>query len=586
MQKIKELFLKFDKWLTAIGYKMYPELTKHMKLIFLLFLPTMLTAQSSSDGADISIEYLGTTLDASKPLNKVQVNDTIVLALDINNLASNYDVTYAHIDLMYHTSAFARVGNPTWKTPSNAQNSLFSWTNVGFTPSSNYDINDLWAQWNTGTYATSSGWNVDHWQSISTTPFGDDTYGHFVELKFKVKDAGSAHNYDKNIYATMARVADNTGSTEYVYPYGDVRGYPVQHISHTPLEDLDSNLYISVDTNDNVDPTKLKVVIKEDGTVVATLPLDGSGDVTVTDYIISSSKTYTMELAYNGNGDDNYKTDWLDNAFTISDVAYLLTETEGGVGHGDAGAVISNGISAYNGDLADPKHELTPQDAYKMLTHVLGTDIFSDSYFDKSFYAVKSSEYDAFTMSKFVNKDTLNVKLVDTLTPDWSQTQNKWEYKTGILGDVNLNYSSTQAQATTEPATITRQTSSEVKKANSKSDVTFESKIEDDKLIVEIKTNDENLSAAQFKVKYDDTRITFNEIIYDTGNLTTNFAFAENGLINLGSINQQGKSIKTESTYKIVFDKPASITSPVGLASIRNYDAANLNGELVILEFK
>ena len=585
MQKIKELFLKFDKWLTSLGYKMYPELTKHMKLIFLLFLPTIAISQSSSDGADISIEYLGTTLDASKPLSKVQVNDTIVLALDINNLDSAHDVTYAHIDLMYHTSAFARVGNPTWKTPSNAQNSLFSWTNVGFTPSSNYDVNDMWAQWNHGTYATSSGWNVDHWQSISTTPFGDDTYGHFVELKFKVKDAGSAHDYSKNIYATMARVADNTGSTEYVYPFGEVRAHPVQHISHTPLEDLDSNLYISVDTNDNVDPTKLKVVIKEDGTVVATLPLDGSGDVTVTDYIISSSKTYTMELAYNGSGNDNYKTDWLDNAFTISDVAYLLTETEGGVGHGNAGGVISNGISAYNGDLADPKHELTPQDAYKMLTHVLGTDIFSDSYFDKSFYTVKSSEYDAFTMSKFVNKDTLNVKLIDTLTPDWTQTQNKWEYKTGILGDVNLNYSSAQAQQA-EQATITRQTSSEVKKANTKSDVTFESKIEDDKFIVEIKTNDKNLSAAQFKVKYDDTRITFNEIIYDTGNLTTNFAFAENGLINLGSINQQGKSIKTESTYKIVFDKPASITSPVGLASIRNYDAANLNGELVILEFK
>ena len=221
-----------------------------------------------------------------------------------------------------------------------------------------------------------------------------------------------------------------------------------------------------------------------------------------------------------------------------------------------------------------------------MLTHVLGTDIFSDNYYSKSFYAVKADDYDGFTMSKFVNKDTLDVKLVDTLTPDWTQSQNKWEYKTGILGDVNLNYSSAQAQATTEPATITRQTSSEIKKANSKSDVTFESKIEDDKLVVEIKTNDENLSAAQFKVKYDDTRITFNEIIYDTGNLTTNFAFAENGLINLGSINQQGKGIKTESTYKIVFDKPANITSPVGLASIRNYDAANLNGELVILEFK
>lgn len=552
------------------------------KLIFLL-LSVFTFAQSSGDGADISIEYLGTTDDSTKPLSKVQVNDTIVLALDINNLDTSHDITYAHIDLMYHTSAFARVGTPTWKTPTGAQNSLFTWTNVGFTPSSNYDVNDLWAQWSNGSYATSTGWNVDHWQAISTTPFGDETYGHFVELKFKVKDAGSAHDYDKNIYATMARVADNTGNSEYVYPFGEVRAHPDQFISHTPLEDLDSNLYVSVDTNNNVDPTKLKLVIKEDGTTVASLPLDASGDVTVTDYIISSTKTYTAELAWNST--DDYKSNYLDNAFTISDVAYLLTETEGGVGHGNAGGVISNGISALNGDLSDPKNQLTPQDAYKMLTHVLGTDIFGDNYYEKTFYAAKASDFDSYTMSNFVSGDSLNTKLVDTLTPDWTQSQNKWEYKTGILGDVNLNYTSAQS-STAELAQVTRNTSSEVKKGVATSKISFVSKIEGDQLLVEIKTNDENLSAAQFKVKFDNTRLTFNEVIFDTGNLTTNFAFAGDDIINMGSINQQRDSLKKESKYIIKFDKANNVTSPAGLVSINNYDAANLNGELIILEFE
>ena len=552
------------------------------KLIFLL-LSVFTFAQSSGDGADISIEYLGTTDDSTKPLSKVQINDTIVLALDINNLDTSHDITYAHIDLMYHTSAFARVGTPTWKTPTGAQNSLFTWTNTGFTPSSNYDVNDLWAQWSNGSYASSTGWNVDHWQAISTTPFGDETYGHFVELKFKVKDAGSAHDYDKNIYATMARVADNTGNSEYVYPFGEVRAHPDQFISHTPLEDLDSNLYVSVDTNNNVDPTKLKLVIKEDGTTVASLPLDASGDVTVTDYIISSTKTYTAELAWNST--DDYKSNYLDNAFTISDVAYLLTETEGGVGHGNAGGVISNGISALNGDLSDPKNQLTPQDAYKMLTHVLGTDIFGDNYYEKTFYAAKASDFDSYTMSNFVSGDSLNTKLVDTLTPDWTQSQNKWEYKTGILGDVNLNYTSAQS-STAELAQVTRNTSSEVKKGVATSKISFVSKIEGDQLLVEIKTNDENLSAAQFKVKFDNTRLTFNEVVFDTGNLTTNFAFAGDDIINMGSINQQRDSLKKESKYIIKFDKANNVTSPAGLVSINNYDAANLNGELIILEFE
>ena len=59
------------------------------KLLVTLLFPILLFSQSSGDGADVSLEYLGTTLDANKVLSKVQVNDTIVVAIDISNLASD-----------------------------------------------------------------------------------------------------------------------------------------------------------------------------------------------------------------------------------------------------------------------------------------------------------------------------------------------------------------------------------------------------------------------------------------------------------------------------------------------------------------
>ena len=37
----------------------------------------------------------------------------------------------------------------------------------------------------------------------------------------------------------MARVTDNTGTSEYTFPVGKVRGYDNMSISHEPLEDLD-----------------------------------------------------------------------------------------------------------------------------------------------------------------------------------------------------------------------------------------------------------------------------------------------------------------------------------------------------------
>jgi hypothetical protein len=31
MNKIKQILIKIDNWLSNLGYSMYPELTKHMK---------------------------------------------------------------------------------------------------------------------------------------------------------------------------------------------------------------------------------------------------------------------------------------------------------------------------------------------------------------------------------------------------------------------------------------------------------------------------------------------------------------------------------------------------------------------------
>ena len=91
---------------------------------------------------------------------------------------------------------------------------------------------------------------------------------------------------------------------------------------------------------------------------------------------------------------------------------------------------------------------------------------------------------------------------------------------------------------------------------------------------------------SQFKLLFDQTRLTFDEVNFNTGNNTTNFAYAGDKLINFGSINQQKAAIKKDSKYILTFTKGASVDSPAGLFSIRNFDAANLKGELIILDFE
>ena len=212
-------------------------------LLLLILLPTILLGQltSSTDGIDIDLKFLGTTAGETD-LTKVQVNDTIILSLNLDNLSAN-DITYVHTDIEYNTNAFV-LTDYIWNVPTGAQESLFSWTDTKFTPTSNYDKNDLWAQWSSGegSYGTATGWNVDHYQAVSTTAFS----GTYVTLYFLVKDT-STENYTDAINVTMARVADNTGDQEYVFPIGKVRGYETQTYSFEPLEDLDSNVYVKVD---------------------------------------------------------------------------------------------------------------------------------------------------------------------------------------------------------------------------------------------------------------------------------------------------------------------------------------------------
>mgnify|MGYP001272223617 CR=1 FL=1 len=117
--------------------------------------------------------------------------------------------------------------------------------------------------------------------------------GDYVELHFIAKTTDNA-NYAEAINVTMAKVDDNTQS--YTHPVGKVRAHPTQYISNVPLEDFDNNVYLKVEFNSNVDPTKIAVDIYKNGTVTGTVDLDANGQATVTDYVNSSTDTYKFDF--------------------------------------------------------------------------------------------------------------------------------------------------------------------------------------------------------------------------------------------------------------------------------------------------
>ena len=543
-------------------------------LTLLLLLPTMIIGQltSSTDGIDVDLKFNGTTAGETD-LSKVQVNDTIILSLNLDNLSTN-DITYVHTDVEYNTNAFV-LTNFIWNVPTGAQESLFTWTDTKFTPTSNYDKNDLWAQWSSGegSYGASTGWNVDHYQAVSTTAFS----GTYVTLYFLVKDT-STENYTDAINVTMARVADNTGDQEYVFPIGKVRGYETQTYSFEPLEDLDSNVYIKVDFNTNIDPTKIKLVIYEDGTIVGTEILDANGDANITDYITKSQSTYTYSFVWNGTEQElkNLK----DAVVSISDVVLTLKEV-GEFDHGNTGQVFGP-IQYITGDVSMDQN-ITAQDAFMSLGHVLGeVDLYTElDTFEEFTALVPAGDYNSITVDQLFGT---GIPEISDPAIDFTSGNVILNYKAALYGDANLSHSSAQDNDTSMNVSAKTFQYGMTMRGESFVDADFTTAIEDGKVVATIEILSTDTAALQLKLDFDNTRLVFEEAVFNTGNTTTNFASAETSRVNVGSINQQGEAIESGSTIKVVFS--GNIDSTVGLVSIFSTDAASTEGLQQILKLQ
>lgn len=555
-------------------------------LLLLFFIPGLVLGQltSSTDGVDIDLVYSGTTADSTKPLSNVQVNDTIVVKLNLSNLSSN-TITYVHVDVQYNTNAYARVGYE-FNVPTGAQTSNGNWSGNGmkWTVNPNYDANDLWAQWSTqgGSYTQVAGWEVDHVEAISTSGIS----GNYATLKFLAKDAGANHSYTDNIVFTMARVTDNTGTAEYVFPVGKVRGYDNMSISHEPLEDLDSNIYVKADFNSNFDVTKVGVVVQKNGTPVSNnLYFDSGGQINITEYILTSTDNYTLDFVTSYSA-----TQWeslMDNVITLSDVTLTLNEL-GQYGHGNAGNVFTTGIQ-YSAVDSNSDNDLTPQDAYNLLGHVMGAlDIIPDDgtgIFNNTFKPMKKADYNSWSIYKFKNDVTMpNSSVVHPITVDFTQSSYTEWFKFGFIGDANGSHSSPVDGNDASSLTAKSYSYGESKKADGFINGEWSTAMEDGKVVATLKLNSTKVSALQLKIDYDNTVLTFEEAVFNTGNTVTNFASETNGRVNLGSIEQNGGEIETGEVFKVYFS--GNVTSPVGLVSIFNTDAANTDGQRLILNLQ
>ena len=156
-----------------------------------------------------------------------------------------------------------------------------------------------------------------------------------------------------------------------------------------------------------------------------------------------------------------------------------------------------------------------------------------------------------------------------------------------MWGDANLSHGTVQDNATGSGVTysiansspLTSKSMTQYAASDSTVEATLVTEIKDNGNVhVEFEILSDDTAALQLKVNYDSSRLQFKEVIFDTGDTTTNFGNSDYSSVNMGSIIQNGGAIPVNSTMKIVFEPLETITSAAGLVSIRNTDAASTEG--------
>tara|TARA_B100001564_G_C20669339_1_gene685319 strand:- start:2981 stop:4810 length:1830 start_codon:yes stop_codon:yes gene_type:complete len=602
-------------------------------LLLLTCFPTMLLGQLSGPTADsvtngegaAGLIWLGSPSNANLAIADVEVNDTIVFGIKLTNwLSDTHDITYAHIDVEYNKNAYTYL-ETTYFAPSddNPQNSQFEMTGYKMSWNNNYEHYDIWNQWQNGSYTQNADWNNLHPQTQTT---GGDLaeLDYYVSLSFKVKDAGENHDYTDNIMITMGRIVANlTNGTSKVY--NPVFAYEKQDFSYEPLEDIDvQGIIAKLNMGNNVNMTNFKLIpVKKDANgdwvnlisgndYYLNVPSDGQVDLT--SYITSTSEDYGVLWNYGEPGDPNGTNDFktlYEDILTISDVQLALKEL---ATHGSG--AINAGISKFNADVAGGTNGasddiLDDSDTYKLLAHVMGvselyTDVDGDGDVDDDdannsgvyfFRSTDGSTYTTTTAESFEANGITHQGAVVEVDVDFSNVSSgqTFELYGTWKGDVNLSHSPSVSNGIVNDATSI---SFAPPAYSSRSTVNMFTGVggaqidlvegtliveeQGDNVIATISIPESNLSAAQIRLNFDDTRLTFDSVQADSGNTTTNFAKLTENRVNFGSINTMGEAM-SDTTYTVTFSKKTEINGVTGLVVLTSTDASDMDAVRVQL---
>ena len=266
----------------------------------------------------------------------------------------------------------------------------------------------------------------------------------------------------------------------------------------------------------------------------------------------------------------------VDDVVTVSDVVLAFNELAGGGLNGGLKGDLG-GIQLALGDI-DRNGEFDFQDTYKMLQHLTGNAPLLD-YNSLSYFMVirEKSVYEGYTKQNW-SDGSWTTMMADSKMTEQALVQ-QLQYNIGFKGDVNLSHSKTGTDVTTTSFSKSQPVLMKSRSVEQQTNLILDIQNGDEIVVtLTLPQNVKDIIGTQFRLAFDDTRVSFDRIEYSNGQIQ-NFQTTRSDYLNFGSISTDGSNnLNGGMEYKIYFKPNQPMESILGLVSLTRKEVINSNG--------
>ena len=485
-----------------------------------------------------------------------------------------YQYSNKHLGFVPNSTAFTQ--------GTQVQTYFTNWDNYIFNQNPNIGVGNLDQQYSSTPwgYAANPDWNVGQLtiQRVDAVLDGD-----FATQKYIVKDNVNYQNVHK---LDMAYAVDAAGAS-----IPNIGSEVLQMSVPEPVSGGTSLFKVRVvfpTSHTNIIDQKVQIMpLTTAGVIdwasnpqpIAIANLDAQGIATFNQLKIGDKFGVVITPAF--------QKSWMNNIVTVTD-AYKAFLAISNVGlDGTSQYLQYPAIEKIVGNITKTDMNFDQNDAYYMFASVMGIDVSASAMIPSStatsikFVSGKKSGFNAGTINNYV------VTIASA-----NQTED-FAYAWG--GDLDFSHSSSPvavaSQSTSNLAvqstgTMNR-TIAPISYANAvleQATLSVSSKIEGGKVVLTTSLSKADLAGLQVVMKYDESKLTLDNVVFDAGATVTNFSTNKDGRLTFGSIDQlKTARIKTGTPYKLVFTPKVPLTNTSGLFYTELSDAVDAKGNKIEL---